>query len=168
MWYFFRSTISQMASADEALSIPIGTIVMQTLTTSNNKMQHSTEPGFFGVVSLANLPQFGLSTIYASFNQVITIFALCIEMNQFSLRQKSLRVSTVPQGVQRSKYFLQLRCRFALPLMMLSGITHWLCLQSIFPVSILEQTPILDPATNSTIIYKKAENLTLDTPSRHC
>jgi hypothetical protein len=160
MWYFFHGTISQATSGAEALAIPIGTVDMQTLITSNGQIQRGTEPGFFSVVLLANLPQLGLSAIYASFNRVVTTFALCIEMNQFSLRQRGLRVSTVPQGVQRSAYFLQLPYRFALPVMLLSGILHWLCSQSIFLVSILEQSPILDPATNSTIIYETAENLT--------
>jgi len=45
-------------------------------------------------------------------------------------------MSRVPAGNQRSTYFLHLPCRFGLPLVLFSGILHWLASQSMFVVAI--------------------------------
>jgi len=58
------------------------------------------------------------------------------EWSTYAYHKKGLRVSRAPAGSQRSTYFLQLPYRFALPLMALSGILHWLVSQSIFLVAI--------------------------------
>lgn len=49
--------------------------------------------------------------------------------------RKGLRV-TEPRGLQRGTYFLQLPYRFALPLIAVSTILHWLLSQSFFLVRI--------------------------------
>jgi hypothetical protein len=58
------------------------------------------------------------------------------EWSTYAHHRKGLRVSRAAAGSQRSTYFLQLPYRFALPLMALSGILHWLVSQSIFLVAI--------------------------------
>lgn len=58
------------------------------------------------------------------------------EWVSFAHSRKGLRVSRPAEGAQRSTYFLQLPYRFALPLMALSGVLHWLVSQSIFLVAI--------------------------------
>jgi hypothetical protein len=58
------------------------------------------------------------------------------EWSTYARHRKGLRVSRPAIGSQRSTYFLQLPYRFALPLMALSGILHWLVSQSIFLVAI--------------------------------
>jgi hypothetical protein len=58
------------------------------------------------------------------------------EWQSYTKLRKGLRVSNVPTGSQRSTYFLQLPYRFALPLMVASGLLHWLVSQSIFLVDI--------------------------------
>ena len=55
------------------------------------------------------------------------------EWNDFIKERKTLRLSS-PRGIQRSSYFLSLPYRFALPLMVASGIMHWLISQSVFVV----------------------------------
>ncbi|ORY11736.1 hypothetical protein BCR34DRAFT_483765 [Clohesyomyces aquaticus] len=87
-------------------------------------------------IIMANLPQPILSFLYFSFNGLFTCMLLSVEWNKFGHERKGLRVSHAPRGAQRSTYFLQLPYRFALPLMLLSGVLHWLVSQSIFLVAI--------------------------------
>lgn len=96
----------------------------------------SRETGFFPTVIIANLPQLVLSMVYYAYNGVFTTFWLGEECSQYAIKRKSLRVSTVKTGLQRESYFLQLPYRFSLPLMLISGILHWLCSQSLFIVSV--------------------------------
>ena len=88
------------------------------------------------IALVANLPQLVLSTIYFSFNGLFTATFLGLEWNSYARERKGLRVSKVPEGLQRSTYFLQLPYRFALPLIIFSGVLHWLVSQSIFLVAI--------------------------------
>jgi hypothetical protein len=92
--------------------------------------------GFVSNVFIANLPQLILSFIYYSFNGIFTSFLLGNEWNMFASQRKGLRVSNGAQGSQRTTYFLQLPFRWAIPLLTLSAILHWLCSQSLFLVSL--------------------------------
>lgn len=56
---------------------------------------------------------------------------LASEYSDYASERKTLRVSNA-KAEQRSTYFLQLPYRIALPLMLLSGLLHWLLSQSIF------------------------------------
>lgn len=58
------------------------------------------------------------------------------EWSSFSKTRTPLRVSSKPKGLQRTTYFLQLPCRYAFPLILISGTLHYLISQSIFLVSI--------------------------------
>ncbi|KAF2475426.1 uncharacterized protein BDR25DRAFT_279479 [Lindgomyces ingoldianus] len=89
-----------------------------------------------GNILMANLAQPILSFLYFSYNGLFTCMLLGLEWSQYAHQRKGLRVSRTPSGAQRSTYFLQLPYRFALPLMVLSGILHWLVSQSIFLVAI--------------------------------
>lgn len=82
-------------------------------------------------VLLANSPQPILSLIYLLFNGVFTGMSLGEEWSHFAHERKSLRVSD-PKPGQRSTYFLQLPYRYAVPLLILSGVLHWSISQSIF------------------------------------
>jgi hypothetical protein len=53
------------------------------------------------------------------------------EWGSFRDDRKPLRVSS-PRGYQRSTYFLQLPYIYAIPLLIMCGILHWLVSQSIF------------------------------------
>jgi hypothetical protein len=85
---------------------------------------------------LANLPQVILSMLYFSYNALFTSFLLSHEWVSYAHKKKGLRVSWRPIGAQRTEYFLQLPYRFGVPLMVLSGILHWLVSQAIFLVAI--------------------------------
>jgi hypothetical protein len=84
-------------------------------------------------VLVANSPQVLLSAVYVSYNSMFTCMLLGWEWASFAYERKGLRVSAEsPRGDQRSGYFLSLPYRFALPLMAVSGLLHWLVSQSIF------------------------------------
>lgn len=84
-----------------------------------------------GQVVIANIPQAVYSLIYLLFNNILTRMLLAYEWSHLSLKKKPLRVSS-PIGKQRSTYFLQLPFRYALPLLTLSAIMHWLVSQGLF------------------------------------
>jgi hypothetical protein len=109
-------------------------------------------------VLIANIPQPILSFVYLLFNGVFTSMFLADEWSDFAHERKPLRVSR-PKPGQRSTFFLQLPYKYAVPLMILSGILHWSVSQSIF----LAQVASLDingkirkPAAISTCGYSPA------------
>ena len=140
MWYNFIRTANDDVSISQALSIPIGAVDVRTMLKINGPVQQAEQSDFVNSVIVVNSPQLILSAIYLIFNRVMTTFTLSKEVNNFSIRPKGLRVSSVPDGAQRSEYFLQLPYRFALPFMSFSGILHWLCSQSLFLISIHEES----------------------------
>jgi hypothetical protein len=85
---------------------------------------------------IANTPQLVLSFLYFSYNALFTAMLMGYEWVSYSHKRKGLRVTHQPSGAQRSTYFLQLPYRFGIPLMVLSGILHWLVSQSIFLIAI--------------------------------
>jgi hypothetical protein len=86
-----------------------------------------------GNVLVANSPQVLLSAVYFSYNSLFTCMLLGWEWASYAHQRKGLRVSAAPRrGAQRSSYFLSLPYRFALPLMAVSGLLHWLVSQSLF------------------------------------
>lgn len=87
-------------------------------------------------VLVANLAQPVLSFIYFSYNGIFTCMLAEHEWNQFARKTRGLRISGIPSGSQRSSFFLQLPYRFAIPIMLLSGLLHWLVSQSIFIVAL--------------------------------
>lgn len=82
-------------------------------------------------IFFANLPQAILSFLYLNLNGLLTSMWVAVEWSNFAKHRKHLRVST-PKGPQRSKHFLQLPYKVAVPLMITSGLLHWLVSQSIF------------------------------------
>ncbi|PUU75535.1 hypothetical protein B9Z19DRAFT_1131133 [Tuber borchii] len=98
---------------------------------------------------LSNLPQIILSFLYLTYNSLFTCMLLGHEWSLFSHRHRTLRV-TSPHPGQRSTYWLQIPYTYAIPLMTLSCVLHWLLSQSSF----LAVTEILDPLgkKNATII----------------
>ncbi|KAG0124857.1 hypothetical protein HOY82DRAFT_633202 [Tuber indicum] len=91
-------------------------------------------------ILLVNLPQTILSFLYLTYNSLFTCMLLGHEWSLFSHHHRSLRV-TSPRPGQRSTYWLQLPYIYAIPLMILSGLLHWLTSQSIF----LAKLEIWDP-----------------------
>jgi hypothetical protein len=85
-------------------------------------------------VVLANSPQVVMSLLYFTYNGLFTSLSLATEWDSYARRRKGLRVSSSPSGAQRATYFLQLPYRYSLPLLVTSGLVHWLISQSIFLV----------------------------------
>jgi hypothetical protein len=92
--------------------------------------------GLIGNVLAANSAQVILSFVYFVYNGMFTCMSLGVEWQMYMHESKGLRVSSVPTGAQRSTYFLHLPYRFALPLMGMSTLLHWLLSQSLFLVYI--------------------------------
>ena len=105
------------------------TIISWTIPSSGND-------GLINNILVANIAQPILSLVYFTYNGVFTCMLLGYEWSGYSIKRKGLRISNIPEGAQRSTYFLQLPYRYALPLMGVSGVLHWLLSQSIFLVSI--------------------------------
>jgi hypothetical protein len=106
--------------------------------------------GMVGMVLLANMPQPILSGIYILYNGIFTSMLQAAEWNNYSVQRKGLRISTATKGAQRSKYFLSLPYRYSVPLMIISGLLHWLVSQSLFLVSITDDVVYKDSNGNNT------------------
>lgn len=102
---------------------------------------------------IANLPQLVYSLIYFAYNGILTAMTMSAEWSQYATQRKGLRVSAAPNAAQRSKYFLSLPYRYAIPLMTTSGILHWLISQSFFLVGIeaYDQNLQHDPASDISV-----------------
>lgn len=85
---------------------------------------------FLGTVVLINLPQLVVSYVYVVYNGLFTCMLLTAEWSRYAHHRKGLRV-THPRGQQRSTYYLQLPYRYAIPLLIFSGLLHWLISQTI-------------------------------------
>ena len=99
---------------------------------------------FIASALIANIPQIGLSIIYLFYNALLTTMMFGYEWATYSYHRKGLRISGVRQGEQRSTYFLSLPYRFAIPLMFLSGILHWLTSQSLFSIALEVSRPLME------------------------
>ena len=65
------------------------------------------------------------------YNAVFSSMLVGREWSHFSIKRRALRV-TNPRGLQRSTYWLGIPYRYAIPLLGLSGLLHWLTSQSLF------------------------------------
>ena len=104
-----------------------GTVTSSQIIDSSDLASNS----LIAMVLLSNCPQLLLSGIYIAFNCLMTYMLVGREWNNYALERKPLRV-TSPKGQQCSTYYLQLPYRYAVPLLIVSGLLHWLVSQSIF------------------------------------
>jgi hypothetical protein len=88
-------------------------------------------------ILVANAPQTIFSFLYLNLNGLLTTLWVASEWSDFATERKTLRVSK-PKGAQRSTHFLQLPYKVAMPLMVLSGLLHWMISQAIFLVVLAE------------------------------
>ncbi|CAZ83959.1 unnamed protein product [Tuber melanosporum] len=105
-------------------------------------------------ILLANVPQTILSFLYLTYHSLFTCMLLGHEWSLFGHHHRTLRV-TSPRPGQCSTYWLQMPYNYAIPLMVLSGLLHWLASQSIFLARVEIRDPLErpTPATISTIGY---------------
>ncbi|KAK5654585.1 hypothetical protein OQA88_7214 [Cercophora sp. LCS_1] len=95
---------------------------------------------------VANSPQPIISAAYLIYNRLATLMAMAGEWDRFAV---GLRVSaSKPVGAQRNSHFLELPYRFGAPIMILSGLLHWMASQALFVVDIEYYVPdgVLMPA----------------------
>ncbi|KAL9115828.1 MAG: hypothetical protein Q9227_000196 [Pyrenula ochraceoflavens] len=124
-------------------SLGIGAVRSGSLVTGPILKGFRGATGLLNVVLLANLPQALLSFLYLCYNNLFTTMCLAQEWDSFSHLRKGLRVSR-PNGEQRSKYFLQLPYRYAIPMVIVSLLFHWLVSQSLFLANITMIGPLSD------------------------
>jgi hypothetical protein len=89
-----------------------------------------------GNIFIVNILQPLFSILYFIYNGLLTSMLLASEWSGYSVKRRGLRVSSRCRGSQRSTYFLSLPYRYAVPLIAVSGVIHWLLSQSLFLVSI--------------------------------
>ncbi|KUJ06759.1 uncharacterized protein LY89DRAFT_678348 [Mollisia scopiformis] len=87
------------------------------------------------MVMIANSPQIYFSLLYFLYNRSYTAMLSMAEWTRFALDRKSLRVSN-PVGIQRSTYWLQLPYLYSIPLLVGSGLVHWILSECLFLVRI--------------------------------
>jgi hypothetical protein len=100
------------------------------------------DSAFIRTAFLVNSPQVILSLVYFAYNGAFTKFLLADELNGYGIERKGLRVSAERIGAQRVTYFLQLPYRYALPLMITSGLLHWMSSQAFFLVDLWITKPL--------------------------
>lgn len=91
---------------------------------------------FLETVLLANAPQLLFSFLYYLYNGLLTCMSVAEEQSHHGVARKPLRVSA-PVGNQRSTWFLSLPYRYGVPLIICSGLLHWLISQAMFFVRVL-------------------------------
>ena len=123
--------LSYSTSLRSLWSYGFGQVTSSTLININRS-----RAALMSVVLLANLPQALLSICYLLYNGAFTCMLMEQEFQAYARRPRRLRVS-LPVYDQRSTYYLQLPFRFAIPLIMASGLMHWLISQSLFIAHIL-------------------------------
>ncbi|KAL9106846.1 MAG: hypothetical protein Q9227_008179 [Pyrenula ochraceoflavens] len=130
-----------------------GALNANMLVSLNNSTYFATPSHTVGFILLANSPQLIFSFLYLLYNNIYTSLAQAAEWADFAIDRKPLRVTT-PRGQQRSTYWLHLPYRYAIPLMVASGIMHWFISQSLFLARIQRRTiPIDDaPPINNTSV----------------
>ena len=102
-----------------------------------------------GATLLANLPQIILSFLYLTYNSLFTGMLLGHEWSLFSHHHRTLRV-TSPQPGQRSTYWLQIPYTYAIPLLTLSCLLHWLTSQSLF-LAVFTTSGLIEGEISKTI-----------------
>lgn len=106
------------------------------VASSNLIDMHKSNSDLMYFVLLANLPQALLSVCYLLYNGAFTCMLMEQEFQTYARRPRRLRVS-LPADGQKSTYYLQLPFRYAIPLILASGLMHWLISQSLFIAHIL-------------------------------
>jgi len=91
-------------------------------------------------ILVSNSPQVVLTFLYFTYNGIFICMLLAREWSGYAEKRKTLRVSS-PKERQRATYRLQLPYSYGIPLLILSGVLHWLVSQSLFFVRII----VLDP-----------------------
>jgi hypothetical protein len=94
-----------------------------------------------GSVVVANIPQLILTLSYYCFNNVMTSMLAAAEYDSYAVQYKPLRVTRpVKNSQQRSTYWLSVPYKYAVPILVIYMVLHWLVSQSIYYVLIIPYT----------------------------
>jgi hypothetical protein len=104
----------------------------------------------FALILLVNSPQVIFSTLYFLYNRCYTCMLSMDEWATFAIKRQPLRVSR-PTALQRSTYWLQLPYLYSIPLLVVSGLMHWIISQSLFLVRIRHYNAQGQPAPISSL-----------------
>ncbi|KAM3071463.1 hypothetical protein ACMFMF_007935 [Clarireedia jacksonii] len=145
--------VSNDLSAFET-GIGFGTSLKKSPTILSNGINMKGTWSLFLNIILVNLPQSIISFMNVLYNSLFTAMLLVDEWNAFAHRRQPLRVTT-PSGKQQSRYYLSLPYRYAVPIILLSGILHWLVSESLFLIRItaMRGDDIVEGASVSAMGY---------------
>jgi hypothetical protein len=96
------------------------------------------EKTYMGSTFVVNLTQLEVSIAYLCINGILTRMHVEREWAALGREFKTLRVSH-PKGAQRSTYRLQLPYRWSIPIMVFSGVLHWLVSNCIYQQSYISK-----------------------------
>ncbi|KUM65815.1 hypothetical protein ACN42_g1230 [Penicillium freii] len=93
-------------------------------------------------VVVANIPQLLITMSYYGYNNLMTTMLAAAEYDSYGVSSKSLRV-TWPEkdSQQKSTYWLSIPYQYAVPILVLYVVLHWLVSQSTFYVLRIPYTP---------------------------
>lgn len=97
------------------------------------------DAGSSGVIPnliVANIPQLGFSVLYIAYNDVFSKMLMAHEFDMYTKRRKGLRISERTRGEQLGTRYFSLPAKWALPMMAVSALAHWLTSQGLFPIRI--------------------------------
>ncbi len=139
---------------DSLWEMGLGTINMFSLVFPEGDYAQSpyTVKSLLGAAVLVNIPQLILSLNYFFINSHLTSMLAAYEWRRFATEWKGLRV-TRPIGAQKSTYFLQLPYRYAIPLLTMSALLHWLVSQAFFLAKIVALKDGQENVENSTTMF---------------
>jgi len=126
--------LKSQTSVESIWSIGLGNVRPQNLMTGWNLPSLGNSAIAVSTV-VANLPQAAFSFIYVVYNTLFTSMLLSYEWSKCGVGRKPLRVSDAA-GEQKSTYFLHIPYKYGIPLIIGSGLLHWLVSQSIFLANI--------------------------------
>lgn len=135
----WRNATSTLRQASFLLWVEGGLIVAATYSGKSTYISGMNTPSSNSIIAnvvRSNALQLYGSALYFLFNGIITSMALADEWSRYGVRRRGLRVSSNPQGSQRSTYFLSLPYRWSVPLLVVSGLLHWLLSQCLYFVSV--------------------------------
>lgn len=102
----------------------------------------STELTMLGSIVVANTPQLAITLSYYGFNSVLTSMLAASEYNSYGTSSKPLRVTWPVKGSkQQSNYWLSVPYQYAVPILVIYTVLHWLISQSIFYVMLIPFRP---------------------------
>lgn len=110
--------------------------VYSTIYAGNEELSVTQGDNPFRFVLLVNTPQLVLSTVYLLINNLLTDMLGAWEWSKLGKVKTRLR-TTVPRGQQRSTYFLQLPYKYAVPLISIMSVMHFLVSSSLYVVDII-------------------------------